>query len=125
MIDRREVGEIFLGGAVGALARAGVVEILGAGGPAWPWATFVVNVVGAFLLGYLIAALPPVTRGRPLLTTGFCGALTTFSTMQVEVLRMLEAGRFGLAATYVMGSVTAGLLGVQLGAALGRKPRLR
>jgi fluoride exporter len=124
MVDRRELGAIFLGGAIGTLTRAGLVEAFGKGASGWPWATFSVNVVGAFLLGYLVAALPPVTRGRPLLTTGFCGALTTFSTMQVEMLSMLEAGRGALSIGYGLGSVVAGLIGVQLGTAAGRKPRL-
>jgi fluoride exporter len=125
MADRRELGAIFLGGAAGALVRAGLLEAMGEGAPGWPWATFLVNVAGALLLGYLIAALPPASRRRPLLTTGFCGALTTFSTFQVELLVMLEAGRPGLAFAYAAGSVLAGLVGVQLGTHLGREPRPR
>jgi len=121
MGDRRELGAIFLGGAVGTLIRAGMIEAFGDGAPGWPWPTFAVNVVGAFLLGYLIAALPPATRHRPLWTAGFCGGLTTFSTMQVELLKMLEAGRIGLACVYAAGSVFAGLLGVHLGGAVGRR----
>ncbi len=120
MGDRRELGAIFLGGALGTLIRAGLIETFGDGVPGWPWPTFAVNVAGAFLLGYLIAALPPVARQRPLWTTGFCGGLTTFSTMQVELLKMLEAGRVGLALVYIAGSVLAGLLGVHLGGAVGR-----
>jgi len=121
MFDRRELGAIFLGGALGALLRAGVLEAFGAGAPGWPWATFVVNVVGAFLLGAFVATLPPVTRYRPLLTTGFCGALTTFSTLQLELLTMLEDGRVGIAAGYLAGSVVAGLLGVQAAITLARR----
>jgi CrcB protein len=114
MIDRRELGAIFLGGMLGTLLRAGLLEGLGEGAPGWPWATFIVNVVGAFLLGAFITALPPRTRRRPLLTTGFCGALTTFSTLQVELLTMLEAGEVEIAIGYLGGSVLVGLLGVQL-----------
>ena len=114
----REVAAIFLGGAVGATARAVLVEVFGDAAPGWPWVTFGVNVAGALLLGYLITALPPATRRRPLLTTGFCGAFTTFSTVQVELLKMLEAGRAGLALAYLGVSVCVGLLAVQLGAAL-------
>ncbi|MGN6665226.1 MAG: fluoride efflux transporter CrcB [Solirubrobacterales bacterium] len=129
MSDRRELGAIFLGGAVGALVRAGLVEALGGGAPAWPWVTFGVNVVGAFLLGYFVTRLqerlPLSTYKRPLLGTGFCGALTTFSTVQVELLRMLDAGRIGLAAGYLAGSVVAGYAGVQLASAMTRRLRLR
>jgi CrcB protein len=125
MGDRRELGAIFIGGALGALLRAGVLEALGEGAPGWPWATFAVNVVGAFMLGAFVTALPPVTRYRPLLTTGFCGALTTFSTMQVELLTMLEASDVGIAAGYLAGSVAAGYAGIQLAISLVRRPRPR
>src|SRR3954454_19966335 len=123
MADRRELGAIFLGGALGTLLRAGLLEAVGEGAPGWPWATFGVNVLGAFLIGFLVTALPPVSRQRPLWTTGFCGGLTTFSTMQVELLKMLEAGRAGLAIVYAGASLLTGLAGVQLGIALARRPR--
>lgn len=122
MIDRRELGAIFLGGAAGTLLRVGLLEALGEGAPGWPWATFLVNLAGAFLLGAFVVSLPPKTRYRPLLTTGFCGALTTFSTMQVELLTMLEAGEVAIAAGYLGGSVLAGLLGVQVAVTTMRKP---
>lgn len=123
MIDRRELGAIFLGGALGTLLRVGLLEVVGEGAPGWPWATFAVNVVGAFLLGYLVTALPPVTRHRPLWTAGFCGGLTTFSTVQVELLKMLEAGRAGMAVAYGGASLVAGVIGVQSGVVLARRPR--
>ncbi len=129
MSDRRELGAIFLGGAVGALVRAGLVEAVGDGAPAWPWVTFGVNVVGAFLLGYFVTRLqerlPLSTYKRPLLGTGFCGALTTFSTMQVELLKMFDAGRVGLAAGYIAASLLAGYAGIQLSSAMVRRLRLR
>jgi CrcB protein len=125
MIDRRELGAIFLGGMLGTLLRVGMLEWLGEGAPGWPWATFVVNFVGTFLLGAFIAALPPATRRRPLLTTGFCGALTTFSTLQLELLTMLEAGEIATAVGYLGGSLLAGLLGVQLATALAQRLRPR
>ena len=125
MGDRRELGAIFLGGAAGTLIRAGLVEAFGDGAPGWPWATFGVNMAGAFLLGWLIATLPPATRHRPLLTTGLCGGLTTFSTFQVELLKMLETGRVGLALVYGLGSALAGLLGVQAGILAGRRTAVR
>src|SRR3954453_20348386 len=115
MIDRRELGAIFLGGALGTLLRAGLLEVVGGGAPGGPWATFAVNVVGGFLLGYLVMALPPAPRHRTLWTTGFCGGLTTFSTLQIELVKMLEAGRIGFAAVYTGASVVAGLAGVQAG----------
>jgi fluoride exporter len=129
MTDRRELAAIFLGGVAGALLRATLVELAGDGAPSWPWVTFGVNVFGAFLLGYLVTRLqerlPISTYRRPLLATGFCGALTTFSTMQVELLKMLEAGRVGLAVGYVAASVAAGFAGVHLASGIVRRLRLR
>jgi fluoride exporter len=121
MIDRRELGAIFLGGALGALVRAGLTEALPDPGVGWPWATFVVNVVGAALLGYWFTTLPHTQYRRPLLTTGFCGALTTFSTVQVELLGMLEAGRVVLGCLYLAVSIAAGLAGAQAAAVVGRR----
>lgn len=121
MIDRRELGAIFLGGAIGALARAGLAEAFPAPGTGWPWATFLVNVVGAALLGYWFTALPHTHYRRPLLTTGFCGALTTFSTVQLELLEMIEAGRVGLACLYIGVSVAAGLAAAQMATAVARR----
>jgi fluoride exporter len=124
MVDRRELGAIFLGGALGALARAGLGEALPVGGPGWPWATFLVNVIGAALLGYWFTTLPHTSYRRPLLTTGFCGALTTFSTVQLELLEMIDADRLGLALLYLTVSVTAGLAGVQVATAAARRGQM-
>jgi CrcB protein len=121
MIDRRELGAIFVGGVLGALLRAGVGEAFPVGETDWPWATFLVNVIGAALLGYWFTALPRTQYRRPLLTTGFCGALTTFSTVQLELLEMLEAGRLGLASLYLAVSVAAGLLAVQVWTGVARR----
>jgi CrcB protein len=121
VVDRRELGAIFLGGALGAVLRAGLAEAFPAGDAAWPWATFVVNIVGAALLGYWFTTLSHASYRRPLLTTGFCGALTTFSTVQVELLEMIDAGRLGLAFLYVAVSVTAGLLAAQAATTAARR----
>lgn len=121
MIDRRELVAIFAGGALGTLLRAGLAETLPDPGVGWPWATFVVNVVGAALLGYWFTTLPHTQYRRPLLTTGFCGALTTFSTVQVELVEMIDAGRVPLACLYLGASIAAGLVGVQAATAAGRQ----
>jgi CrcB protein len=115
-VDRRELAAIFVGGAIGALARYGLAEALPHDPGTWPWATFAVNIAGALALGYLTTRLqerlPPSAYRRPLLGTGLCGALTTFSTMQVELLQMLDAGDAGLAASYAAASLAAGLLAI-------------
>lgn len=121
MIDRRELGAIFLGGATGALMRAGLGEAFPVGEASWPWATFLVNVIGAALLGYWFTALPLTSYRRPLLTTGFCGSLTTFSTVQLELLEMIDADRLGLAFLYLAVSLVAGLVGAQAATVFARR----
>jgi CrcB protein len=121
MIDRRELGAIFFGGALGALLRAGLAEAFPAADAAWPWATFLVNIVGTLLLGYWFTTLSHASYRRPLLTTGFCGALTTFSTIQLELVEMIDAGRVGLAVLYIVVSVAAGLAGAEAGTIVGRR----
>jgi CrcB protein len=128
MHDPRELAAVFAGGVAGALARAGVVEALPHDPGHWPWATFVVNVAGALALGYFVTRLqerlPQSAYRRPLLGTGLCGALTTFSTMQVELLEMLDGGRLGLATAYAAASIAAGFAAVALASGLVRRARL-
>ena len=127
--DNRELVAVFIGGAVGTLARA-ALELLAAGDPGrWPWPTFVVNIVGAFLLGYfttrLLERLPVSSYRRPLLGTGLCGGLSTFSTMQVEILKMIDAHAWGLAVGYAAASVAAGYAAIYLATAMVRRVRVR
>jgi fluoride exporter len=126
--DRRELAAIFAGGFIGAIARAELAAALPVHPGEWPWATFIVNIVGAFLLGYfttrLQERLPLSSYRRPLLGTGFCGGLTTFSTMQVELLTMLDGGDLGLAAAYALISVGVGFLAVAVATNLVRRARM-
>ena len=116
---------IFAGGAAGALARAGLGRAFPWPGHGWPWPTFTVNVAGTLLLGYFVTRLqerlPPSTFRRPLLATGFCGALTTFSTLQIELIKLARHGEVALAAAYLCASVAAGLLGMYLASVLTRR----
>jgi fluoride exporter len=120
----RELLAIFAGGALGGLARCALVTTLSTPAPGWPWATFLVNVTGTFALGYAGARLVESTYRRRLIGTGFCGAYTTFSTMQLEVLVMLDHQRYGLAGAYVLTSVLAGLAAIRLGGVLARRTRV-
>lgn len=126
-LDRRELAAVFAGGFLGAVVRAELGEVLPYDGAGWPWATFLVNVAGALLLGYVTTRLqerlPLSSYRRPFLATGVCGALTTFSTMQVELLRMLDDDRLALAASYALVSVAAGFLAVAVATNLVRRAR--
>ncbi|MGY4652506.1 fluoride efflux transporter CrcB [Mycobacterium sp. URHB0021] len=127
--DGRELAAVFAGGALGTLARAALEEFAGSDPGRWPWPTFTVNIVGAFLLGYfvtrLLERLPVSSYRRPLLGTGLCGGLTTFSTMQVETITMIEHHHYGLAAGYTAASIAAGLVALYTSTALVRRVRIR
>jgi fluoride exporter len=125
----RMLAAVFVGGAIGAVARA-VLGLAFPHDPAqWPWSTFVVNIVGAFLLGYfatrLQERLPLSSYRRPLLGTGLCGGLTTFSTMQVEILGMLDHRHYGLALAYALVSVAVGYAAIHVATAMVRRVRVR
>lgn len=127
-LDRRELAAIFAGGFVGAVARALLAEALPYEAGEWPWPTFLVNVAGAFTLGYFTTRLqermPLSSYRRPFVGTGVCGALTTFSTMQVELLEMLDGDHVGLALAYAAVSVASGFLAVAAATNLVRRARL-
>jgi CrcB protein len=112
-----ELSAVFVGGAAGALARAGIAEAWPLHAAQWPWATFAVNVAGAALLGWVVAG----PRYHRLLGTGFCGALTTFSALQLELLQMLDARRFARARAYVAASIAVGLVAVHAGSRVRRR----
>ena len=127
-VDARELAAIFAGGSAGGLLRAALAEALPYGPGQWPWATFTVNIAGALLLGYFVTRLeerlPPSLYSRPLLATGLCGALTTFSTMMVEIVRMLDGGHRALAAGYAAASISCGLAAVFASTKLVRRARI-
>ncbi len=127
--DYRELAAVFAGGALGTVARTGLGLLVAADPGRWPWPTFTVNIVGAFLVGYfttrLLERLPLSSYRRPLLGTGLCGGLTTFSTMQVETLKMIEHHHYGLAAGYTCASIVFGFFAVYLATALVRRVPVR
>ena len=115
---------IFLGGCVGGLVRYLVTEHWSSTSGSFPWPTFTVNIAGAFVLAVLIVVvsdvLGPSTYLRPLVGTGFCGALTTFSSIVVATDQLIAHGHAGVAATYLVASIVAGLAAGALGLVLGR-----
>lgn len=123
--DLRRLAAIYVGGVLGALARVGLAEATPHGPGGWPWATFAVNMAGALLLGYFVTRLrdhPEDSLAHPFLTTGICGTLTTFATVQLELFEMVDGGHLGLAAAYVAATLAAGFAFVRLGIALERRP---
>jgi fluoride exporter len=122
--DPRVLGAIALGGLLGGEAR----YLLGLAFPTahatFPATTFAINVSGSFILALLLVLIlevwPPTKYLRPLFCTGFCGAYTTFSAWMVDTDRLVAAGRYGIAAANILGSLFAGLAAAMLGLAAGR-----
>ncbi|WP_433220253.1 fluoride efflux transporter CrcB [Dactylosporangium sp. CS-047395] len=106
---------IALGAAVGAPARYLTDRFVQSKhDSAFPWGTLTVNVFGSLLLG-LLAGLPASAFWSALLGTGFCGALTTYSTFSYETLRLARTGARFAAAMNVLASLLAGLCAAALG----------
>ena len=107
---------VFVGGAVGTAARYGCAQVWPTESGSWPTGTFVVNLIGSFVLGVLLEGLvragPDVgarQRTRLLLGTGFCGGFTTYSTLAVEANLLVRDHHLALALGYVAASVVAGV----------------
>jgi fluoride exporter len=112
------LGAVALGGGLGAGLRvAAGAGLMGVMGPAFPWGTFAVNLVGSSLFGFLSVRLPPhpVSTLRAFAIPGLCGGFTTFSAFGLEALALAGGGRTGAAAVYVMGSVAVCVLGAAAG----------
>ena len=117
---------IAFGAAVGGVSRYYLSTSLQQRlGVAFPWGTLVVNVTGSLLLGFLIRyalATPAVSvELRALLTTGFCGGYTTFSTFSYETVALIEEGQYDRAGAYVFGSVILSLLATLCGFIVARE----
>jgi fluoride exporter len=106
---------VLLGGAVGAPARYLTdLAVQRLHGTVFPWGTWTVNVVGSLVLGVVAGASSPDWL-LTLLGTGFCGALTTFSTFGYETVRLLEDGARGEALANAVGSLAVGMLACAVG----------
>lgn len=115
---------VVLGGAAGTLSRYGVDEAF-VGDGLFPLATFMVNVVGAFALGLLIAALLTHESDtlRLLIGTGFLGGFTTYSALALETDVLLRGDHVVVGLAYAVGSALAGVAAAIAGIAIGSRGR--
>ena len=116
---------VALGSAVGGVARFALASLVQQRvGPNFPAGTLVVNISGSFVLGlvlrYALGTQAITPEVRVLLTTGFCGGYTTFSTFAYDTMLLLEEGQTPRAGLYVMLSVALSLAGAWLGILGGR-----
>lgn len=122
--QRAIIVAVAFGGIFGALLRYWLSMMFPTVTGQFPWITFVINVSGSAVLGFLLILLteqfPRGRLTRPVIGTGFCGAYTTFSTYTVEALLLVRDHRSMTAAVYVLASLVAGLLAVWLGITIAR-----
>jgi len=115
---------IALGGMLGAAARHGITQLLPTRAGRFPWATFIENLSGSFLLGLVLVLLlerfPPSRYLRPFLATGILGAFTTLSTYALETVLLVKHGHRFTAVIYALATLAAGLALAYAGILAGR-----
>jgi CrcB protein len=109
-----------IGGALGALARFGAQNWIGALANGFPVATFLVNIAGSIAMGVLIGVLAKFTPQyqneiRLFVAVGIFGGFTTFSSFSLDAITLIERGDVMLAAIYIVGSVLLSLAGLWMG----------
>jgi fluoride exporter len=114
------------GSAVGGVARFLVASFVQQrAGPSFPAGTLLVNITGSLALGFLMRlalSTPAISAEvRTLLTTGFCGGYTTFSTFSYDALLLIEEGQYGRGIVYAVLSVVLSLLAMWLGVFAARE----
>ncbi len=132
--DRRKLGEVgrlsftniiyvALGAAVGGIARYLTSFFITPPAGSFPWATFIVNVAGSFIIGlilFLYSERSPNESMRLLLGVGFCGGLTTFSTFSAETVQLLQLQREAVAFIYIGASLICSLAATYAGFLVAR-----
>lgn len=110
-----DIGWVFLGGVAGTGMRDLIDAAISVADRGWPWPTFLVNIVGAFLLGVVTAGLLRIAtlelrrRVRLIVGTGFCGAFTTYSAIALQLNTMADGGALPVAITYAAASLVVGV----------------
>ncbi len=110
----RSLMAVSLGGVVGCLLRWCLALLLNRYFPTIPPGTLAANLIGCYVIGMALAffaaypALAP--EWRLLLTTGFCGGLTTFSTFSAEIVTLMQSGRFAWATAGIAAHLAGSLL---------------
>jgi fluoride exporter len=120
---------IFVGGAIGTVARYLIEAYHPLARGAFPWPTLLINLSGSLVVGVLVPISEHVANRaslvRPLLIVGFLGGWTTYSTLAIESSLLAKDGDVGSSLAYLAATVFGGLALVVVGNALGRRIALR
>lgn len=119
----RDIFLVGIGSFFGGIARYLIALAMKGMNGAFPWATMTANIAGCLLIGLLWATfnrfnIPSLLN--LLLTVGFCGGFTTFSTFSKESMTLLQSGSYSLFCLYVFGSIAGGILAVSIGYILAK-----
>ncbi|MEO5361039.1 MAG: fluoride efflux transporter CrcB [Nitrospirota bacterium] len=114
-----------IGGFLGAISRYAIhVWILGKWGRVFPLGTFIINVSGSFLIGFVMSILAARniidSQWRLFIVVGFLGGYTTFSAFEFEINSMLKQGEPYTAMLYIVLSVLVGFIALRIGDAAGK-----
>ena len=112
---------VAIGGALGAVTRYGLSLIFANSFAPFPFATFLINVTGSFLIGLLLTKFEANETARLLLITGFLGAYTTFSTFEFEAFQLTQTKQTITAFLYIALSFALGFIGVASGIWLAKR----
>jgi len=120
----RELVAVVVGGLIGTGLRLGLDELLWHQPTQFPWSTLIVNLLGSFALGYLVARVWPVAPVwlRSGLGAGLLGSFTTFSAVMLAVVTLSAFGNVLLAGIYLFVTLTGGFGAALAGIRLGRRP---
>lgn len=109
---------IFIGGGLGSVCRYALAIWLPWKGEGIPWSTFWANLLSCMVIGLLLGLANKSLlsdQGKWLLTIGFCGGFSTFSTFSKEIFRLLQTGHLAIASLYIAISIILCLVGVFVG----------
>lgn len=119
----RSLAAVLGGGVLGSAARAGIGELMSHPADGFPASVLAVNLIGSFLLGYLVSRWERTAPDRrwsvQFWGIGLLGSFTTFSTFSVDLIMLVDAARVGPAVIYLMASLVGGLASALLGLRLG------
>ena len=115
---------VAVAGGLGSLARYAVAVGLGPASTRWPWSTLAVNLIGALLIGLVVAVLASRgadNRWRVVIATGFLGGFTTFSALALDTVTLLERRAWAAVAAYLLVTIVVGVAACAGGLWLGRQ----
>jgi CrcB protein len=122
------LASVFIGGALGTVARYLLVTDYSATPGRFPWATLLINLSGSLLVGFLIPVTdrvgPRAPHVRPFLVVGVLGGWTTYSTLAVDAVQLAHRGHVLAMLAYLAATVAGGLAAVVVGNAVGQRVAL-